>query len=241
MAIVSLLSEYAPSQSGRMCGVCMKRLLLYILIFITGCAASVAWISLGPRKSQSPVSVRIPAPLPTKLPEYRESPPDKAIRGQITELTGTALLFSRTGEIPYEASAGAVILQGDTLSASPSSAVSVHFSNYMKIRIGEKSKVSFSGLLPDALLLWMRQGTAVFSNTDSGQPLAVRILDGILTITSGSATVQMKADSSGAEVTISSGSATLTQVDAGNETRTVTIPRGSRAYLDDVRDRIILR
>src|SRR4030066_2079421 len=120
------------------------RIFLYVVTFLLACAAAAflygrfmtVKTTVGPEPA---VKLNV-----TGFPQYREEPPADALKGTIRELTGTAMLYPRTGEMPEPASQGAVLLQGDSLAASPSSSVTAGFNEYLDVTIKSETSVSFA-------------------------------------------------------------------------------------------------
>lgn len=166
------------------------------------------------------------------------TPPAQALSGTLTITKGKAEKLSRTSPAYEETSTGAQILIGESVTTKENSTATVSVANIVTTVLGSKSELVYANLFADNMLLFQKAGTITFDVATDKQ-LSVRALHALISITSGSTTVNII--DSDLSVSINTGSAKVALVDTDNNTRVWHLKEGQWISLNDTTREVRLK
>lgn len=174
----------------------------------------------------------------TPLPStFSLNPPARSLTGMLTITKGKAEKLSRTGSEYEEASTGAQILIGESVATKENSLASVTINGIVTVILESKSELIFANLFAKNMLLLQKAGKATYDVVTEKQ-LSVRALHALISIASGSTTINIiDTDMS---VSVKTGSAKLALVDMDNNTHVWNLKEGQRATIDDTTRKVFL-
>lgn len=206
----------------------MKTARTYLFFFIFGLTALLVLRFVQVKSKQAFT------PLPS---DFSLNPPAKALTGTLTITKGKAEKLSRTGNAYEEASTGAQILIGESVATKENSLASVTVNGLVTVILESKAELVFANLFTENMLLLQKAGKATYDVATEKQ-LSVRTLHALVSITSGSTTINIiDTDMS---VSVKTGSAKLALVDMDNNTRVWNLKEGQRATIDDTAREVFL-
>ena len=181
--------------------------------------------------------VRYRHPFTPQLSTFSLNPPARAVTGTLTITKGNAEKLSRTGSVYEEASTGARILIGESVATKENSAATVSVNGIVTASLESKAELVLANLFAENMLLLQKTGKISYDVT-SGKQLSIRALHALISITSGSTTINIiDTDMS---VSVKTGSANIALVDTDNNTRTWNLKEGQRANIDDTARKVLL-
>ena len=211
----------------------MKHTLLILAAFAIGFTGVAAYGFFRTQTAQPPTVVT--GTIPTLQPTFALTPPSEAVSGMLTQTTGHVLKLSRTDSDFKEASAGAVILTGESLATKDQSAATATVSGILTVSLGQNAEVAFANMYPSNFVLLQKSGQAeyrIFS------PISVRALHTLIGLEPGNFTITII--NTDLSVTVTSGSATIALVDTDNNTHIWNLSQGERANIDDATRQVYL-
>lgn len=207
----------------------MKHIRFYILFFIVGLTTLLVARS---------IQVYYTPGFTPQTSTFSLTPPTQALSGILTITKGKAELLSRTAPAYEEASTGAQILIGESVATKENSTATVSVPHIVTTVLGSKSELVFANLFAGNMLLVQKAGTITFDVATDKQ-LSVRVLHALISISSGSTTINII--DTDLSVSINTGSAKVALVDADNDTRVWYLKKGQWMSLNDTTREVRLK
>lgn len=201
-------------------------ILLSLIAFLIGFGAVAAYQYY---KTQLPPPI-VQTGLVTITPEptFALVPPQQAISGTLTVLSGHAKKFSRNDTEYKEASTGAQILLGESIATEENSSATASVSGIVNVSLGPSAELVFANVFPSNIVLQQRAGKITYTVTN---PVSVRLLHTLATLNPGVVTITIiDTDTS---ITVTKGSVKFALVDNDNKTNVWNLDEGKRANIDD--------
>lgn len=214
----------------------MKKYIIAFIFFALGFAPLLVlnYFQTAKPAPKPRVAVKI-TPINTRSPTFALVPPIQSISGVITSVNGHLQKMSRGDTEFKEASAGAVILDGEAVATAEFSTAEASVSGLLNVQMEPLSEVVFANMLPDNLLLQQKNGKVTYHVT---KPISIRALHSLIEIPSGEAVINII--DSDMSITVKSGSVKFALVDSGNNTNVWNLKAGERANIDDAKREVFL-
>lgn len=206
----------------------MNHVRFYILFFIVGFITVLVGRSMQIQN--------IPAFSP-QTSTFSLTPPAQALSGTLTITKGKAEKLSRTAPAYEEASTGAKILIGESVTTKEHSAAAVTIPNIVTTIFGSTSELVFANLFAENMLLLQKTGQITYDVAPEKQ-LGIRALHALISITSGSTTINIIGTDT--SVSINTGSAKVALVDTDNNTRVWNLKEGQWISINDTTRNVVL-
>lgn len=204
----------------------MKNIFLPFLAFILGFGAVIGYRYLQARQN-IPVVVPVTSQ-PTPEPTLALVPPAQAVSGILTVTSGLAEKLSRNETDYKEASTGAQILLGESITTKQNSTAFATVSGILKATFGPVSELVFANLFPSDFVLQQKTGKIEYIVS---QPISVRALHSLVSMDAGDYIINIiNTDMS---ITVKTGSVKFALVDTNNNTHVYELSTGERANIDD--------
>lgn len=214
----------------------MTDFLSVLLAFVLGFGVVMGYQYL--KMKQETVPVLLPQPArkqPTPEPTLALAPPSEAVSGTLTVTSGHAEKFSRNDTEYKEASTGAQILLGESIATKENSSAVTEIAGILKAGLGPNAELVFANMFPANFVLQQRAGKIDYLVT---QPLSVRALHSLVTISPGETTITIiDTDMS---IIVKTGSVKFALVDTDNNTNVWNLKAGQRANIDDAARKVKL-
>ena len=207
----------------------MKNILVPICAFLVGFSAVLGYQYIRTSQTTIPLVTAPVVSVPTPEPTFALVPPSSAVSGVLSITSGHAKKLSRNETEYKEASTGAQILLGESVSTGENSSTAATFSGIVNVSMGPVSELVFANLFPSDFVLQQKSGEADYTVT---QPISVRALHSLVAIGPGETTINIiDTDMS---ISVKSGSVKFALVDIDNNTKVYNLEAGQRANIDDV-------
>lgn len=206
----------------------MKHTRFYICFFIFGFTTLLVARS---------IQIKYTPAFAPQTSTFALTPPAQALSGTLTITKGKAEKLSRTAPAYEEASTGAQILIGESVATKENSAATVSVPNIVTTVLGSKSELVFANLFADNILLFQKAGTITYDVATDKQ-LSIRALHALISITSGSTTINIIGTDT--SVSINTGSAKVALVDTDNNTRVWNLKKGQWISINDTTRNVVL-
>lgn len=136
-----------------------------------------------------------------------------------------------------EASTGAGILIGESIATKENSAATVSVSGIVTAFLKSKTELVFANLFAENMLLLQKTGQITYDVAPEKQ-LGIRALHALISITSGSTTINIIGTDT--SVSINTGSAKVALVDTDNNTRVWNLKEGQWISINDTTRNVVL-
>lgn len=221
----------------------MKKVIFPLICVMVGLATFGVVVVLQIVKAQSKaVPITILTPTPTLTPYiYNSEPPKQSLAGKITRVTGTATMLTREFDDPIETTLNQAILEGEQITASPSSSVDIKFAQNVLISMGPESILAFPSTNPKNFLVKQDKGEIFYETDETVATISARSMHGLFTLSQGKAQLEVDPDESVITFMIAEGSGKIGYIDTDNKTQIVEIEAGETAIFDDEKRKVRVR
>lgn len=161
-----------------------------------------------------------------------EKAPSQSRAGNILSLSGSVFWQSRIATEPARLTASVAIQQGEKIMTYDNGNITIGFGNSLLVTVSPKTELDLIQTLPTNFVLWQDQGSATYTKTDT-TPLAVRSLNLLTQIASGSANISVDKKDAIVIVKVNTGSVTVSYNNLKYVSQVETILAGKRLIFDD--------
>jgi hypothetical protein len=208
------------------------------LAFLLGFGGVLGYQYLHTRQIMHMITPRPEADQPLAgipQPTFALVPPDAAVSGILTVVSGHAEKLSRTDSEYKEASTGATILLGESVATKDNSSAMATVSGIVNVTMGPHAELVFANLFPTDFVLQQKSGKIDYT---VAQPISVRALHTLVSIDSGE--IIINSIDTDISITVKTGSVKFALVDTDNNTNVWNLKAGQRANIDDTARQVYL-
>ena len=198
----------------------MKNIFLVLLAFVLGFGSAVGYQYFHSKQQKPTVTPEEPA--------FSLVPPSQAVSGILTIINGRVEKFSRGDTEFKEASTGAKILLGESLTTKAQSSATAAVSDIVTINMGPMAELVFANLFPNNFVLQQKSGKLMYQ---VDKPISIRVLHTLVSINSGDVTINIMGTD--ASITVKTGIVKFALVDTDNNTKVWNLKPNERANIDD--------
>lgn len=212
----------------------MKNILVTVALILVGALGAGIFYLWQTRDIEVPVAASpvggegVVSPPTFSLDEA----PSSSLRGQILSLTGDTYWISRIATEPATLTSSTIIQQGESVDASDSGKLVVAFGQAGKITLSNKAKIDVIQTLPVNLVFSQIRGSVIYEASQDS-PFSVRSYHLLVTLHTGSMTVDVNEKIGSVTLVISQGNATVAYNDERFTSQTYAVKEGQRFVFDD--------
>lgn len=166
------------------------------------------------------------------------NPPGDSLTGNIATLSGKILWQSRIATEGAQITSVRKLQQGEEISTGDDGKITIEFPGVGIANLEKDTDIAIIQTLPADLILQEKNGTAIFSKTNSNIPLSVRALDLLVNAQLGKFSINVDKDKSLVEVSVEEGSINLAYTDNQNVTQIISLSNGKGVIFNNKTKRV---
>lgn len=174
-------------------------------------------------------------PALTPATYFQLMPPKQSLTGKVIRLNGTAMKLARNIDDPVRMSNDMEMLEGEQITASPSSSLDIRFAQSDLFSISPETILAFPSTNPEHFLVKLDKGLTVFQTDDNIATISARSLHALFSLSHGKAQLSVDPDSKIITYLIAAGQGQIGYIDADNNTLVHDLAEGDSVIYDDTK------
>lgn len=162
-------------------------------------------------------------------------PPSRALTAHAVSWSGGVKKNTRTDPtmLPVQEGPALTLIEGEALQTDASGSAVVSFNQHLRLTISPNSEVTLSNTQPAGFLLRQGKGTVTYEQLQDRHSSSIRVLNTLVVLPSGSATLSVDSANHTVEITDSTKPLQFAFIDQDNETQVFTLAPSQTAIIDD--------